>query len=149
MHKLLCLSKETRDTLTKALANSELFLNQVPPHAKIECQYCHCHQVLGLPSITFTPEDMLVKNSNRDRLLYYTGYIGSTKLERVLINPDSTYSIIPVCLLQFLHIPIWKLALTTTTIYGFNIQSSQHVGKIYLKCQIGNLKTEWLATSSM
>lgn len=36
----------------------------------------------------------------------------------------------------------WKLASTTTTIYGFNTQRNRSVEKIYLKCQTDNLKSE-------
>ena len=82
----------------------------------------------------FTPEDMLLKDNRHDRLLYYTGYIGSTHIERIQVNPGSALSIIPKRLLYFLGIPLGKLSTTTTTIYGFNVKNSHPLGKINLWC---------------
>lgn len=103
MHELLCLSKETRDALREVLADSEIFFTLVPPSAQEDC-YCY-HQVFLLPSITFSPEDMLVKNPNHDWLLYYTRYIGSTKVERILIDLGLALSIMPFHLMQFCVYP--------------------------------------------
>lgn len=97
-------SKETRDALREDLADSKIFLTQVPPPA--EEKYCYYYQVSSLISITFTPEDILVKNPSHDWPLYYTGYIGSMKVERILIDPGSTLSIMPIQLMQFMHIPV-------------------------------------------
>lgn len=91
-----------------------------------------------------TRENMLVKNPNHDRPLYYMGYIRSTNLERVLIDPDSTLSITPVCLMQFLCITVCKLAVMTTTIHGLNAQHNRPVRKIFLKCHFGNLEMEFV-----
>jgi len=74
--------------------------------------------------------------------LYYTGYIGSTYIERIQVDLGSALSIIPKKLLYFLGIPLNRLSTTTTTIYGFNIGSSHPLGKIRLQCQIGDLKSE-------
>lgn len=79
MHEFLRLTKETRDALHEALVNLETFLTQVLPLTNVEC-YC-CDQVSSLPSIAFSLEDMLVKNSNHGRPLYYTEYIRSIKLK--------------------------------------------------------------------
>ena len=38
---------------------------------------------------------MLLKDNKHDRPLYYTGYIGSTCIERVQVDPGSELSIIP------------------------------------------------------
>lgn len=97
IHELLRLSNEARDALYKALVDSETFLTQVLPLTKEE--YCCCHQISSLPSITFSLEDILVKNPNHDRPLYYTRYIRSTKVERILIDPSSALTIMPVCLM--------------------------------------------------
>lgn len=91
MHELLRLSKETRDALYEVLADLEMFLTQVPPLTNEKC--CCCHQVSSLPNITSSSKDMLVKNPNYERTLYYIGYIGSTQIERILINPGSALSI--------------------------------------------------------
>jgi len=95
-----------------------------------------------VPSITFTPEDMLLKDNKHDRPLYYTGYIGFTCIKRIQVDLGSVLNIIPKRLLYFLGIPLSRLSTTTTTIYGFNTRSSYHLGKILLQCQIGDLKSE-------
>lgn len=43
-----------------------------------------------------------------------TGYIGSTEVEKILIDPGLTLSIMLVCLIEFMHIPIRKLSTTAT-----------------------------------
>jgi len=144
LHELLRLSKKIREALRDVLANLESFLTQVPTPTKKDgasCRQCHLvqHQV---SCITFTPEDMLLKDNRYDRPLYYTGYIGSTHIERVQVNPGPALSIIPKRLLYFLGILLSRLSTTTTTIYSFNTENSHSLGKIRLRCQIGDLKSE-------
>jgi len=74
--------------------------------------------------------------------MYYTGYIGSTCIERIHIDPGFALNIIPSRLLYFLDIPFSKLSTTTTTIYGFNTRNSHPLGMIHFLCQIGDLKSE-------
>jgi len=74
--------------------------------------------------------------------LYYTWYIGSTHIERIQVDPGSALSIIPKRLLYFLGIPLSRLSITTTIIYGFNAGSSHPLGKTPLRCQIEDLKSE-------
>ena len=95
-----------------------------------------------MPSITLTREDMLLKNNQHDQPPYYTRYIDSACAERIQVDPRSTLSIILRRLLHFLSIPLSKLSMTTTTIYDFNVRSSHLLGKIRLRCQIRDLKTE-------
>lgn len=47
-----------------------------------------------------------------------------------------------VCLMQIFRISVCKLGTTAITIHGLNVHSSWPVGKISLKCQIGDLKLE-------
>jgi len=105
------------------------------------CSECH-HVQLKVHAITFTAKDMLVKDNKHNRPLHYTGYIGSTCIERVPVDPGSALSIIPKRLLYFLGIPRYQLSATTTMIYDFNAGSSHPLGKIRLRCRIGNLKSE-------
>src|SRR5436853_6580660 len=77
-----------------------------------------------------------------DRPLYFTGYIGSTIITRIQVDQGSALSIMPRRILSFLGIPQYRLSTTNTVIAGFNALSSTPVGKIRLKCQIGDLKTE-------
>ena len=48
----------------------------------------------------------------------------------------------PRRVMQHLGIPGHRLSRTQTTIYGFNATGTHPLGKIKLKCQIGDLKTE-------
>lgn len=69
-----------------------------------KCPAYHCHIITWLLSLTFTVEDMLIKNSNHDRLLYRTiddndGYICA---KRILIDPGFAQSITPRMLRRFL-----------------------------------------------
>jgi len=145
VNELLRLLKETKEALRDALANSESFLIHMPETPKDDtqpsCAECH-HVQLKVPAITFTAEDMLLKDNKHDRPLYYTRYIGSTCIERVQLDPGSALSIIPKRLLYFHGIPLYRLSATTTMRYGFNAGSSHPLGKIRLRCRIGNLKSE-------
>ncbi|KAJ6833312.1 uncharacterized protein M6B38_340515 [Iris pallida] len=58
------------------------------------------------------------------------------------IDPGSSISIISKSLLQLLGFPMHRLAATNTAISGFYSERSYPLGKIRLKCQIGDLKTE-------
>jgi len=86
IHELLCLSKEIREALKDALANSELFLIHMPEASEDDsqplCPEFH-HVQLKMPAITFTTEDMLLKDNKHYRPLYYTRYINLTCIKRV------------------------------------------------------------------
>jgi len=145
IHELLCLSKETREALRDALADSESFLTHMreTPQDDTQSLCSECHHVQPkVPAITFTAEDMLLKDNKHDRPLYYTGYIGSTFIERIQVDPGSALSIILKRLRYFLGIPLDRLSATTTMIYGFNAGSSHPLGKIWLRCRIEDLKSE-------
>jgi len=77
-----------------------------------------------------------------DRPLYYTGYIGSSEVSHLQVDPGSTLSIMPRRVMQHLGIPNCQLSATQTIIYGFNANGAHPMGKIKLKCQIGDLKSE-------
>jgi len=69
IHELLRLSKETREALRDALANSESFLTHMPETPKDDTQpsYSECRHIQQkLPAITFTAEDMLLKDNKHD-----------------------------------------------------------------------------------
>ena len=51
-------------------------------------------------------------------------------------------SIMPRRVMQHLGIPTHQLSATRTTIYGFNANGTRPMGKIKLKCQIGDLRSE-------
>ena len=82
LYELLRLSKSTREALQKALANAEVFMTQVPQEEDVE----DCvHTSQNAPCITFTAEDMQVKGKH-DRPLYFTGYIGSSEVNRIQVD---------------------------------------------------------------
>ena len=88
MHEILRLSKKMREALRDALADSESFLTQVPIPTKDDrasCPQCHILQQ-QVSCITFTPEDMFLKDNQHERLLYYTGYIRFTHIERIQVD---------------------------------------------------------------
>ena len=60
------------------------------PHEKDEEDYLRASQ--HAPCITITPDDMQVKGKH-DRLLYFTGYIGSFEVSRIQVDPGSALSI--------------------------------------------------------
>jgi len=105
------------------------------------CSECH-HIQSKVPAITFTAEDMLLKDNKHDRPLHYTGYIGSMCIERIEVDPGSILGIIPKRFLYFLGILLYRLSAMTTMIYGFNAGSSHPLGKVRLRCRIRDLKSE-------
>ena len=58
------------------------------------------------------------------------------------MDPGYVLSIIPCRVMQHVRIPIYRLSLTQTAIYGFNTNGTCPMGKIKLSCQIRDLKSE-------
>src|SRR3954469_17651134 len=76
------------------------------------------------------------------RPLYFTGYIGSTEIMRIQVDPSSALSIMPRRVMEHLSIPAHRLSATDTNIFGINANNTRPMGKIKLRCQIGDLKSE-------
>jgi len=136
LHELLRLSKETREALRDALADSESFMKE----DGASCPRCHLVQQ-QVPCITFTPKDMLLKDNRHDRPLYYKGYWV------YIYRENTSWSWVcskhyPKETVFFLGIPLSRLSTITIIIYGFNAGSSHPLGKIRLRCQIEDLKSE-------
>jgi len=141
LYELLRLSTSTRDTLREELADAEVFITQILATCE-EKDDNHCHHTSKQFScITFTPEDMQVKGKH-DILLFYTGYIRSSDVSYIQVDPGSALSITPHRVMQHLEIPTHRLSTTQTTIYSFNANGMRPMGKIKLRCQIGDLKSE-------
>lgn len=85
---------------------------------------------------------MQLKNIKQYRPLHCTSYIGSTKVDHMQINLESTLSIIPLRFIQFLKTLPHKLTLTNTIIFDLNTNGIHPLVKIKLRCQIRNLKTK-------
>ena len=78
------------------------------------------HASQNAPCITFTADDMQVKGKH-DRPLYFTGYIGSSEVNRIQVDPGSALSIMPRRVMQHLGIPTHPVSythLTLPTIYS-------------------------------
>ena len=92
-------------------------MTQIPaePREKDVDDCLHASQ--NAPCITFTADDMQVKGKH-DRPLYFTGYIRSSEVSRIQVDPGSALSTIPRWVMQYLGIPTHRLSATQTTIYG-------------------------------
>jgi len=126
LYELLRLSKSTREALREVLADVEVFIVRIltEPQQEDEEDYFHASQ--HAPCITFTPDDMQVKEKH-DRPLYFTGYIGSSKVSRIQVDPGSTLRIMPRRVMQHMEIPTLRLSATQTTIYGFNANGMHRI----------------------
>jgi len=102
----------------------------------------HYHQAFRCsPCITFSLEDMQIKEKH-DRPLYYTGYIDSSEVSCIQVDSGSALSIMSRRVIQHIEIPTHRLSAAQTFIYGFNANGTLPMGKIKLRCQIGDLKSE-------
>src|SRR5438045_4970854 len=62
--------------------------------------------------------------------------------QRSRASKCSALSIMPRRVMEHLSIPVHRLSATDTNIFGFNANSIRPMGKIKLRCQIGDLKSE-------
>src|SRR3954462_15227812 len=132
LYELLRLSKSTREALREALADPDVFFTQLPIGSTIDEPYSL--SISHVPTdIVFTPEDMQVQGKH-DRPLYFTGYIGSTEIIRIQVDPGSALSIMLRRVMEHLSIPTHRLSATDTNIFGFNANSTRPMGKIKLHC---------------
>ena len=105
LYELLRLFKSTTEALREALADLEAFIAQIPDVREEEDdEYCH-QTSKHFSCITFTPDDMQIKGKH-DRPLYYTGYIRSSEVSHIQVDPGSALSIMPRKVMQYLEIPI-------------------------------------------
>jgi len=76
LHELLRLLKETREALRDVFTDSESFLTRVPciPTDDNGASCPQCHMVQQVSCITFTFEDMLLRDNRHNRPLYYSEY---------------------------------------------------------------------------
>lgn len=121
----------------RPLADAKVFLTQILPGLPEEEQ----QSLYVSTRITFSPEDIHVLGKH-DRPLYFTGYLGSTDLNHILVDSGSALSIMPRRVMQYLRIPTNLLSSTDTMIYGINANDACPLEKIRLKCRIGDLKSE-------
>lgn len=92
LNELLKLSRNTREALREAIAVAEVFETHVeskqvpndPESLQIFSNFAY---------IFFTPKDIQVRGKH-DRLLYFTGYIGSMN-DHIQVDPGSALGIMP------------------------------------------------------
>ena len=141
LYEPLRLSKSTREALRESVADTEALMAWVLAEPQKEDEEDCLHTSQHAPYIIFAPDDMHVRGKH-DRPLYFTGYIGSSEVRRIQVDPGSVLSIMPHRVMQHLGIPTYRLSTTQTTIYSFNTNGMCPMGKIKLKCQIGYLRSE-------
>jgi len=116
-------------------------MTQIPAEPQEENREDCLYASQNAPYITFTPDDIQVKGKY-DRPLYFIGYIVSSEVSRIQVDPGSALSIMSHRVMQHLGIPTHRLSATQTTNYGFNANGTRLMGNIKLKCQIGDLRSE-------
>jgi len=84
LYELLRLSK-SREALREALLNSE-FLAQISAMPEEEDDEDYHQASRHSPRITFSLEDMQIRGKH-DSPLYYTGYIGSSEVSHIQVDP--------------------------------------------------------------
>jgi len=141
LYEFLRLFKSMREAPREALADSEVFIAQISAGHKEEDEGHYLQTFKHFPCIPFTPEDMQIKGKH-DIPLYYTGYIRSSEVSHIPVDPGFALSIVPYNIMQHLGIPTHRLNATQTTIYDFNANGKRSMGKINLRCHIGDLRSE-------
>jgi len=63
-------------------------------------------------------------------------------MSRIQVDPGSALSTMSRRVMQHLEIPTHRLNATQTTFYSFNANGTRPMGKIKLKYQIGDLRSE-------
>jgi len=114
---------------------------RIPAKPEEEDEKNCLHASRHVPCITFTPDDIQVKG-NYNMPLCFTGYIRSSEMSCIQVDPRSILSIMPRRIMQHLGIPTHRLSTTQTTVYGFNANGMRPMRKIKFKCQIGDLRFE-------
>jgi len=135
LYVLLRLSKSIREALREALTDVEVFMTQISAKPQEENKEDRLYASQNAPYITFTPGDMQVKGKH-DRPLYFKGYIGSSEVSRIQVDPGSTLSIMSCRVMQHLGIPTHRLSATQTTIYDFNANGT-HPGRSNSNVRLG------------
>ena len=79
-------------------------MTQIPGGPREEDVKDCLHTSQNDPCITFTVDDMQVKGKH-DRPLYFTGYIGSSEISHIQVDPGFALSIMPRRVMQHLGIP--------------------------------------------
>lgn len=101
---------------------------------------CHYQTQLSIP-ITFDEEDLLLKNTGHNRPLYFIGYIHEVSIPRVRIDPESCINISPARMLQQVGLANCLIKETNVNIHGFDGKGGKAIGKIQVRCQVGDMNS--------
>jgi len=83
----------------------------IPAEPENEDEENCLHASQHTPCIIITSNDMQIKGK-QNRLLYFTGYIGSSEVSLIQVDPGSVLSIMPRRVMQHLGIPTHQLSAT-------------------------------------
>ena len=122
---------------------------QVDPGSALSIMPRRVMQHLGIPTHRLSATQTIIFgfNANGTRLMgkiKLKCQIGNLRSEvsRIQVDPGSALSVMPRRFMHHLEIPTHRLSATQTTIYGFNANGTRPMGKIKVKCQIGDLRSE-------
>ncbi|KAJ8644366.1 hypothetical protein MRB53_006114 [Persea americana] len=82
---------------------------------------------------------MLSGDSKHSRPLYYTGYTHDAKLSRIQINPGLAVNILLIQTMNHVSLTPKLLKETNVSIHRYDGHGSRALGKIKIKCQIGDM----------
>lgn len=139
LYELLEFCMSTKKALREALTDAKIFMAQIPVHLPHEGQDI-LHTSQDSIYINLSPKDMQNKEKH-DWPLYFTGY-DYLEVGSIQVDIGSALRIMPCWLMQYLGIPIHSQSATQATIYGFNANGTRPLGKIKLKYQVWDLKSE-------
>ena len=89
--------------------------------------------------ITFDQEDMLLGDCKHGKPLYYTCYIHEVKVSRIQIDPGSAVNILPIQTMNSVGLTLRSLKEINVKIHGYDGQGNRALGKIKIKCKIGDM----------
>lgn len=92
--------------------------------------------------ITFEEEDLLFKNIGYNRPLYFIGYIHKVSVPRIQIDPESSITIMPARMLQQVGLRNCLIKESNLSIHGFDGKKGKAIGKIQIRCQIGDMHSQ-------
>jgi hypothetical protein len=131
VYDALLLVSELRQALIEALQKPEVYEIDMAKH-NLLCNSVESNQ------ITFVEDDKVMKCDDHNHPLYIEGNIASAHLRRILIDPGSAVSILPVHSLTWAGYTIDDLDSTEVVICGFNNQGMSALGSITVKIQMSS-----------
>ncbi|KAJ3708735.1 hypothetical protein LUZ61_012440 [Rhynchospora tenuis] len=132
----LMVSQELRESLIYALQNPASFQAYFAQEAREEVA-----QIEPEPHITFTDDDLMAGTADHNRPLYTTGIIYGKKINKILVDPGSSISIMPLKTLVQLSLSIRETKKDKIRIHGFNHQYQKALGSTVIDIDFGEIVT--------